>query len=109
MLNLEIALLEDLTAELEVTDGKFEQKLLIPKLRNAIREVRAARKYPKHYRESMIEDDMQEYYSNIRSIALYDYNKAGAEYETGHSENSVSRSWEDRKTLFSGIIPLSRI
>lgn len=108
MLTFENDLLEDLTAELSETDPNFRQSLIIPKIKEAIREVRRARNYPKYYSESAIVEDLEDYYSNIRNIALFDYNKIGGEFEESHSENSVSRSWEDRNKLFAGIIPLSR-
>lgn len=108
MLTLENDLLEDLTVELSVTDPKFNQSLILPKIKNAIREVRRARNYPKHYSESAIVEDLGNYYSNIRNIALYDYNMIGGEYESNHSENSTNRTFVDRNSLFSGVIPLSR-
>lgn len=109
MITLELELLEDLTEELELLDEKFNQKILIPKLRNAIREVRQARKYPSNYTESMIEDDMRGYYSNIRNITLYDYNTIGAEGQSSVGENGVSIVFVDRNKLFNGILPLSGI
>lgn len=108
MLTLENDLLEDLTAELSVTDPEFNQALILPKIKNAIREVKRARNYPKYYSESAIVEDLENYYSNIRSIALYDFNKIGGEFEDSHSENSIGRTFSDRDKLFSGIIPLSR-
>lgn len=108
MLTFENDLLEDLTAELSETDSNFKQSLIIPKIKGAIREVRRARNYPKYYTESAIVEDLENYYSNIRNIALYDYNKIGGEFEESHNENSTSRKWEDRNKLFAGIIPLSR-
>ncbi len=108
MLTFENDLLEDLTAELSETDSNFKQSLIIPKIKGAIREVRRVRNYPKYYTESAIVEDLENYYSNIRNIALYDYNKIGGEFEESHSENSTSRNWGDRNKLFAGIIPLSR-
>lgn len=109
MLTLEYELLEDLTAELSETDENFKKSLIIQKIKNAIREVRKIRNYPKYYTESAIVEDLEKYYSSIRNIALFDYNKIGADFEESHSENSISRNWQDRNKLFSGIIPLSRI
>lgn len=108
MLTFENNLLEDLTAELSETDSNFKQSLIIPKIKGAIREVLRVRNYPKYYTESAIVEDLENYYSNIRNIALYDYSKIGGEFEESHSENSTSRNWEDRNKLFAGIIPLSR-
>lgn len=108
MLALEMEILEDLTEELSATDLNFKQELIKPKIKNAIREVKKARNYPKHYTENMIVDDLQKFYTNIRALALYDYNLIGGEFEESHSENSVSRNWKDRDKLFVGVIPLSR-
>lgn len=108
-LTLEKELAADLTEELSESDDLFNEKLMLLKIRNALREVKRARKYPTHYTDEMINQDMYDYYSNIRNIALYDYNSIGSEYESAHSENSVSRTFTDRSKLFSGIIPLSRL
>lgn len=108
MLTLEYELLEDLTEELSATDPKFKPELIKPKIKNAIREVKRARNYPKHYAESAIAEDLENYYSNIRSIALFDYNTIGAEGQSSSSENGTSRNFIDRDKLFGGIIPLSR-
>lgn len=108
MLTLEYELLEDLADELSTTDPKFRPELIKPKIKNAIREVKQARNYPKHYTESAIVEDLENYYSNIRNIALFDYNMIGAEGQSSSSENGTSRNFIDRDKLFSGIIPLSR-
>lgn len=107
-ISLEDEVMEDLKAELSL-DPTFNETLLLSKVKNALREVKRARKYPSYYTEEQIQSDMQDYFSNIRNIALYDYNQIGAEYEESHSENSVSRHFVERDKLFAGIIPLSRI
>ncbi len=108
MLTLEYELLEDLAEELSATDRKFKPELIKPKIKNAIREVRRARNYPKHYTESAIVEDLENYYSNIRNIALFDYNQIGGEFQESNSEPGSSRSYVKRDSLFAGIIPLSR-
>jgi hypothetical protein len=105
---MENELIEDLTAELQITDKLFNASLLEIKVRNAIKEVKRARNYPSHYTEQMIDDDMERFYSQIRNIALYDYEQIGAENETSHSENNISRSFIDRDKLFAGILPLAK-
>lgn len=107
-IGLEEEVFTDLSAEL-LLEPTFNETLLLSKVKNALREVKRARKYPSYYTEEQIQSDMYDYFSNIRNIALYDYNQIGAEYEESHSENSVSRSFIERDSLFAGIIPLSRI
>jgi hypothetical protein len=107
-LTLEQELVADLTDELS-EDELFNEKLLLSKIRNAIREVKRARSYPISYTDDMIDSDLYDYYSNIRNIALYDYNMVGMEFEASHSENSVSQTMTDRTKLFAGIIPFAKI
>lgn len=105
---LQEELLADLALEIEDCDN-FQPKALLQKVIGAIREVKTARNYPSHYSDIQIERDLQRFYSNIRNLALYDYNQIGAEFEESHGENSVSRSWCERKELFNGVLPLSRV
>lgn len=105
---METELIEDLTIELEESDDNFNLNLLTQKVRNALREVKSARHYPSSYTSEMITSDMEQFYSQARSIALYDYNKIGSDYENSHSENGISYSYSDRDKLFSGIIPIAR-
>lgn len=106
-MNMEQKLMADLTAELSAADAAFNAELLLPKVKNAIREVQEARKYPSYYTEEQIASDLYRFYSKIRNIALYDYNSIGGEWEQSHSENGVSRSFVDRDKLFGGIYPLA--
>lgn len=102
------SIIEDLTIELSLTDANFNSDLLTAKVKSATREVKNIRKYPSSYTQIMIDEDMQEFYSTIRDVALYDYNTVGAEFQTLHNENSVSRTWVDRDKLFNRVIPLAR-
>lgn len=96
-------------AELEVTEGdRFNEVLLKSKVDNAYREVQTARRYPSSYTEASIERDMENYYSQVRSVALYDYNQVGAEGQTSFSEDGSSIHYVDRKSLFAGVLPIAR-
>lgn len=103
---LQEELIADLTMELS-KEPTFDAELLSAKVVSAIKEVVRARKYPKYYTNEYINSDLVDYYSNIRNIALYDYNLAGAEGQTSASENGVSRNYVDRKSLFAGVLPIA--
>lgn len=101
-------IIDDLLAEISLSDNEFDKDILTSKVKQAYREVKAERRYPSGYSQSMIDSDMDKYYSHIRNIALYDYNQVGIEFQQSDSENSRNRSFTDRRNLFSGIYPLSR-
>lgn len=106
----------DIVAELQdelLEDGNTLDdvglRLLTSKVRGAIREVKAARRYPSSYTAIMICADMERFYDNVKNIALYDFNHVGIEFQTGSSENGISRTFESRSKMFNGIIPLGVI
>ena len=101
-------IITDLATELSITEGdKFNEDLLRSKVNGAYREVQTARKYPVSYSEAMIDRDMLNYYSQVRSIALYDYNGIGSEGQTQYSQDGVSIHYVDRNLLFYGILPIA--
>lgn len=101
-------LFNDLSAELSVTDSNYNADILKIKIENAIREVGVERKYPGYYSEDRIGKDLQNYYSNIRNIALFDYNTLGAEFQESSKESDNSRTYISRDKLFYGVYPLAR-
>lgn len=108
-----MGLIEDvvssLTTELEITEGeRFNAALLRSKVENAYREVKTARKYPTTYTEAAIERDMENYYPQVRAVALYDYNATGSEFQSSFSEDGTSIHYTDRNTLFSGVLPIAK-
>jgi hypothetical protein len=107
-MDIEQEIIAELSIELQ-GEPTFNADILAVKVKNAIREVRKARNYPKSYTEENIQEDLQDYYSNIRNIALYDYNQIGAEFQSSASENSVSRSWVDRDKLFDGVYAFVKV
>ena len=57
-------------------------------------------------------DVPDEYSANVLQIAVYLYDKQGAEGQTAHSENGISRSYESGnipESMFCGIVPYARI
>ena len=93
---------EELHSELDIDNPEDENKLL-NKVKNAVREVRNRRNYPSHFTENDIQEDLEMLYSNIYSLALYDYNQIGVEGQTSHSENGESRTWKDREDCLRGV------
>lgn len=101
-------IIEDLKSELSITEGdKFNLSLLTSKVNGAYRAVKTARKYPASYTEAMIEKDMEKYYTQVRDIALYDYNQVGAEGQTQFTQDGVTVHYLERDKLFYGVLPIA--
>lgn len=102
---LQNKIIDDLTEELSVRP-LFDSVLLEAKVKAAIADVKRRRNYPAvKYDDSAIATDMEQFYSNIRNVALYDYDKIGAFGETSHNEGGTNRSWRDREAYFIGVAP----
>lgn len=97
-----IEILEDLKTELGLKKDS-DIAVLTSKVKNAYREVKRTRNYQPYHTQEFIDKDMENFYSNIRELALYDFNQVGVEGQVSHSENGTSRAWKDRKECFNGI------
>lgn len=102
-------MLAEILAELKIELGVTETAdiaILTSKISGAIREIKLARRY-RGMSDTFITTDMQNYYSNVKNLASYDYCLVGAEFEKGHSENGINRSYADRDSCFVGIVPIA--
>lgn len=98
--------IEDLTEELNMTEGKqFNATLLQSKVNAAYREVKLARKYPLNYSDILIDADMENFYPTIRALALYDYNQIGSEGQTQYSADGTSIHYVSRDDYFKDVTP----
>lgn len=102
-------LVDDLTLEIKPFDVNFNGDLLESKVKGAVREIIRARRYPVGYSDEKIERDVDQFYSNIKNIALYDYNQVGAEGQHSSTENDTVRIFVDRSSLFSGVLPFANL
>lgn len=97
-----IEILEDLKTELGLKKDS-DIAVLTSKVKNAYREVKRTRNYQYCHTQEFIDKDMENFYSNIRELALYDYNQVGVEGQVSHNSNGTSRTWKDRKECLSGV------
>ena len=99
---LQEQIIDDLTVELS-DDEAFNSEILEIKVKYAIREVKRKRNYPASYTMAMIEADLDNYYDVIHELALYEYNKVGAEGQSLHTEDDIQRSWVSKDDLLKGV------
>lgn len=98
-------IIEELSEEISITEkgGNFNSVLLESKVRDAYREVKTIRRYPKNMNEGYIEEDMENYYSVVKNVARYDYNQIGAEGQKQYSADGISIHYIDRDNLFKDV------
>lgn len=102
-------IIEELKTELTETEGdKFNESLLRSKVNSAYRAVKTVRRYPPSYTDAMIEHDMEKYYTQVRDIALYDYNQIGAEGQSQFTQDGITVHYVERDKLFYGVIPIAK-
>lgn len=104
---MKTAICDELSVELK-NEPTFSGDLLAIKVDNAVREVMRARRYPSYYSEAMKENDLVGFYSNIKNIALYDFNQIGVEFQSSSTENGENRAYTDRNKLFYGVVPFAK-
>lgn len=91
------------------TDIELETELQVL-IDNAKKEVKDYRRYPSDWTAEQIDDDIEENYSHIVvALVLFDNFLEGAEFETAHNENGVSRSFVKRESILGKIIPFCNI
>lgn len=100
----------DLEAELssELHDDS-DKALLALKVKGAYYAVRRKRNYQEHHTEEFIDKDMKSMYDIIKDLAMYDWNHIGAEGETSHNENGISRTWNARENILMEITPFATV
>lgn len=101
-------ILDDLTTELGLIKS-HDVAVLTSKIRNAYREVKRARNYPSTYTDDDIVLDMENYYSNIRELALYDFNQVGVEGQLSSVENGISRTYKSRRECLDGVFAYTSV
>ena len=102
-------IIADLTEELK-DDPEFSSTILANKVKAAIRELKAKRNYiASNMSVEQIDEDVVNYYSTVLNVARYDYNQRGAEGELAHTENGVSRSYDNRDNLWKGVHAFVRL
>ena len=101
-------ILSELKIELEV-ESEQDILLLQSKIKGAVREVKLKRNYAGRYTEEYVVNDLQNYFSNIKNLAMYDYGMIGGEFQKSNSDNGISVSMESRDSIFAGIVSIAQV
>lgn len=95
----------DILSRMKTRTGEPDEDKLNDMILSA-KEIIMSRRFPYGNRPSEVEE---QYLDLQFQIALAIYNKEGAEYETSHTENGISRVWGSGsipKELLNAIVPV---
>lgn len=85
-----------------------EQEISTMLIDFVIEKYKDKRHFPKSFAQSDIEKDIKEHISTIAMAVVDVFMKAGAEGQTTHSENGISRTYENAyisSSVFKDILP----
>lgn len=101
---LEQEIIAELTIELQ-NQPTFNAEILAIKVRDAYRKVRRRKLYENtSFSEEQIEKDLYDkHFQDIKDVAKYNFATMGADFQTSHSENSVSRVWRTEDEILGNI------
>ena len=100
----------DLIAELIGSGAEVLEGVIPVKVKAVVRELLSIRNYENSgMTDEEIEADIPKYYTQCMNVARYDYNQIGAEGESSHNENGISRQYIERGKLWAGVVPFAKV
>ena len=105
---MEVEILADVMTYLgdEVTES--DKPVLLILVNRAIRKV-CTKRYPFGHSEEEKDKAVEKYRDTIFEAAVYYWAKQGADGESSHSENSISRTYNSEEAIFFDVIPMVKV
>ena len=96
---MEAEILQDIIIYLGDEVGEADKPLLLILINRAIRKV-CAKRYPWGYTDKEKDMAVERYRDTIFEAAVYYWAKQGADGESSHSENGISRSYQNEADIY---------
>ena len=90
----------------EVTES--DKPVLLILVNRAIRKV-CTKRYPFGYSDEEKDKAVEKYRNTVFEAAVYYWAKLGADGESSHSENSISRTYNSEEAIFFDVIPMVKV
>lgn len=95
------------------TGEKYSDDFLLLLIESLISEYKKRRNYPDYFTDQQIAEDVERYFQNKQSYFAVKVipamvGRIGAEGQSSHSENGISRSWEP-DSWFDDVIPYCEV
>lgn len=105
---METDILADVMTYLDDEVTESDKPVLLILINRAIRKV-CMRRYPFGYTDEQKDTAVKQYRTTIFEAAVYYWAKQGADGESSHSENSISRTYESEDSVFFDITPMIKV
>lgn len=105
---MEAEILADVMTYLGDEVAESDKPVLLILINRAIRKV-CMKRYPFGYTDEQKDAAMKRYHVTIFEAAVYYWAKQGADGESSHSENSISRAYESEDSIFFDITPMVKV
>ena len=105
---MEAEILQDIIIYLGDEVGEADKPLLLILINRAIRKV-CAKRYPWGYTDKEKDMAVERYRDTIFEAAVYYCAKQGADGESSHSENGISRSYQNEADIYFDVIPMVKV
>lgn len=105
---MEAEILADVVTYLGDEVGETDKPVLLILIQRAIRKV-CAKRYPFGYTDTEKETAVKRYRDTIFAVVVYYWAKQGAEGESSHSENGISRAYEKEDDIYFDVVPFCKV
>lgn len=105
---MEAEILADVITYLGDEVGEADNPVLLILIQRAIRKV-CVRRYPFGHTDLEKEAAVERYRDTIFAAAVYYWAKQGADGESSHNENGISRAYEKEEDIFFDVVPMAKI
>ena len=105
---MEAEILADVMTYLGDEVAESDKPVLLILINRAIRKV-CMKRYPFGYTDEQKDAAVKRSHVTIFEAAVYYWAKQGADGESSHSENSISRAYESEDSIFFDITPMVKV
>ncbi len=104
---METEILADVRTYLGDEVSEHDTPVLLILINRAIRKV-CSKRYPWGYNDAEKNAAISKYRDTVFEAAVYYWAKQGADGENSHSENGISRSYQNEGDIYFDVVPMVR-
>ena len=104
---METEILADVSTYLGDEVGDTDKPFLLILIKQVVRKV-CNKRYPFGYTDIQREKAIEKYRTEIFDGTIYRWAKDGAEGESSHNENGISRAYEKEDDIYFDVVPMAK-